>query len=807
MKKVIICIVSVIIIIFVALFLSTGGARTDVHLRNYQVSEDGKTMIITVDLSSSAGYIRDMKQKNDNGDYYLTFYSTFGINSKLGAKDTFTLELDSNVDEIYFFKGKNDYRQVLQKDKVTGKWYTEIKDNEVTENFELREYDFLMKGKNNTTLFIKSVDSDDYDELIKTLYPNGIVDWQGQEIGIVENAEEVRKKFIDEHTTAFTVINGITKEVELEKFYVDLKEISNELYFDSNGGDGKYLCYKATVDNDIFIFPSEWGSQPFGFIEVSEDSSYYTYTSWGIWKINTENLLLDKLTSDEYEGKTYLEIIMTIPNDDTVDNEGTLCWIDQVQISPDNNIIVYRSNRGSKNLSETSIWKLDLKTRVEEKVLIEDLYNNIDGFASNDVIVVGSAGNGNTRLVNLTNLNVKKIEIPNEPNVSVQGVKNGKLFYTTYENGSTQTTTVLNELDIETGKLTELQRLPLRYKNLIGNIEYITFDDMLYLQNDVDNGHYSWRLKPEDVVREYWYALYGISDGEISDAQYIGADECIIHYILNNQEYVLSLTRPIKKGDAGIWIIRDCNLSLKEELVQMAYQKALEILNEEERISIETSQVISYEDENTCDIEFPISNNDYFIRVTYTCENNTADWKFSDIKKLTTNQVKDFEYYSVLEEEKVRNIIVEGMQEEVNYEGTKSSLGYTIQYDEETLNLTRENEKDIYRANNDDIKDKVYFAVEYLNKSYEDLKNENKDSNIEEIEVNGQKAFIVTYIDNVLFDENNNFTWKWDSDVKTLWYIDANDGTYFIEEHYFYEATEGWGIRLNQMINTLKIDK
>lgn len=142
--------------------------------------------------------------------------------------------------------------------------------------------------------------------------------------------------------------------------------------------------------------------------------------------------------------------------------------------------------------------------------------------------------------------------------------------------------------------------------------------------------------------------------------------------------------------------------------------------------------------------------------------------------------------------EKVNNIIIEGMQEEVNYEGTKSSLGYTIQYDEEALNLTRENEKDIYRATNEDIKDKVYFTVEYLNKSYEDLKNENKDTNIEEIEVNGQKAFVVTYIDNVLFDENNNSTWKWDSDVKTLWYIDANDGTYSIEEHYFYEATEGF---------------
>jgi len=122
MKKVIISIIAIILIVFIGLFLSTGGARTDVNLRNYQVSEDGKTMTITVDLISSAGYIRDMKQKNDNHDYYLTFYSTFGINSKLGAKDTFTLELDSNVDEIYFFKGNKGYNKVLEKDKEVGEW-------------------------------------------------------------------------------------------------------------------------------------------------------------------------------------------------------------------------------------------------------------------------------------------------------------------------------------------------------------------------------------------------------------------------------------------------------------------------------------------------------------------------------------------------------------------------------------------------------------------------------------------------------------------------------------------------------------
>lgn len=95
--------------------------------------------------------------------------------------------------------------------------------------------------------------------------------------------------------------------------------------------------------------------------------------------------------------------------------------------------------------------------------------------------------------------------------------------------------------------------------------------------------------------------------------------------------------------------------------------------------------------------------------------------------------------------------------------------------------------------------------VEYLEKTYDELKNENKNNNIEEFEINGQKAFTVTFIDDVLFDETKNTTWKWDSDVKTLWYIYANEGTYFIEEHYFLEATEGWGVRINQMLDTFKI--
>lgn len=141
MKKVIIGIVAVILIVFIALFLSTGGVRTDVVLRNYKVSEDGKTMTITVDVLSSAGYIRKMKQTDNYMEpdlINLTFYSTFGINSKLGAKGTFTLELDSNVDEIYFDKGNKGYNKVLKKDKETGEW-------NIVKNVDLNKYEDYKK--------------------------------------------------------------------------------------------------------------------------------------------------------------------------------------------------------------------------------------------------------------------------------------------------------------------------------------------------------------------------------------------------------------------------------------------------------------------------------------------------------------------------------------------------------------------------------------------------------------------------------------------------------------------------------------
>lgn len=123
MKRKILVGIGILIIILIGSFiLLTGRARTDVVLGGYDLSVDGKTMTLKVGVSSSAGYIRKMKRTSGSMNYYLTFYSTFGINSKLGAKNTFEIELDENVDEIYFYTGNKGYKLVLIKDSVTQEW-------------------------------------------------------------------------------------------------------------------------------------------------------------------------------------------------------------------------------------------------------------------------------------------------------------------------------------------------------------------------------------------------------------------------------------------------------------------------------------------------------------------------------------------------------------------------------------------------------------------------------------------------------------------------------------------------------------
>ncbi len=114
-KKSLIFVLILVVIVLIGLFLIKGGKRTDVFLQSYVISEDGKIAKLKVGVSSSSGYVRKMEVEEKGNQQYVTFYSTFGINQKWGAKDEFELELNPACDEIYFNQGENNAQLVLQK--------------------------------------------------------------------------------------------------------------------------------------------------------------------------------------------------------------------------------------------------------------------------------------------------------------------------------------------------------------------------------------------------------------------------------------------------------------------------------------------------------------------------------------------------------------------------------------------------------------------------------------------------------------------------------------------------------------------
>lgn len=117
--------VCIVVLLLAAAFFGPGFVpRTDVYLAEYEVSQDGNQIEMKVGVASSMGYIRSFRSKQGGFNEYVTFYPAFGgLNSKIGAKNTFVLQIDGiNCDEIYFYHGDGGYQLVLQKDSVTGRW-------------------------------------------------------------------------------------------------------------------------------------------------------------------------------------------------------------------------------------------------------------------------------------------------------------------------------------------------------------------------------------------------------------------------------------------------------------------------------------------------------------------------------------------------------------------------------------------------------------------------------------------------------------------------------------------------------------
>ncbi len=70
------------------------------------------------------GFVRDYKDEGGGvKPHYLKFYSAWGgLNSSIGAKNKFTLELSPEDTEIYVYHGNGGYDLILEKNSVSGEW-------------------------------------------------------------------------------------------------------------------------------------------------------------------------------------------------------------------------------------------------------------------------------------------------------------------------------------------------------------------------------------------------------------------------------------------------------------------------------------------------------------------------------------------------------------------------------------------------------------------------------------------------------------------------------------------------------------
>lgn len=116
MKKYMLLIVAVALLMFIPPGLDR---RTDVYLESCNVSRDGSTLTLKTTLATSIGYIRDIQTKQVENTLYCKFYSAFGgLNSSIGAQDTFTV----TVENVCFERRYGEYELVLKKDTKDGIW-------------------------------------------------------------------------------------------------------------------------------------------------------------------------------------------------------------------------------------------------------------------------------------------------------------------------------------------------------------------------------------------------------------------------------------------------------------------------------------------------------------------------------------------------------------------------------------------------------------------------------------------------------------------------------------------------------------
>lgn len=89
----------------------------------------------------------------------------------------------------------------------------------------------------------------------------------------------------------------------------------------------------------------------------------------------------------------------------------------------------------------------------------------------------------------------------------------------------------------------------------LDNAERMRYYDICYLQYNVSNGHFPWRLDAQQVIKAF-FANRGIENGEITAFDSDGVN-CSAVYTAGEKVYTVKLFKPMQSDENGIWIVKE----------------------------------------------------------------------------------------------------------------------------------------------------------------------------------------------------------------------------------------------------------
>ncbi len=89
----------------------------------------------------------------------------------------------------------------------------------------------------------------------------------------------------------------------------------------------------------------------------------------------------------------------------------------------------------------------------------------------------------------------------------------------------------------------------------LDNAEKMRYYDICYLQYNVDNGHFPWRLDVQQVIKAF-FANRGMENGEITALAGDGV-KCSATYAIDDTSYIVELFKPVQTDEHGIWVVKE----------------------------------------------------------------------------------------------------------------------------------------------------------------------------------------------------------------------------------------------------------